>query len=177
MDFVCDDPKATVRAANVRATLDAFKLVPSIGKKLVEKHRLPADDLRPDKRVPVQSWLDALREIQAVVGPEMLRSVGAAVIENADFPPHFDSVESVLMALDVIYHLNHEGEVGHYRVRKLPDGAIEVGCETPYPRKFEQGLVEGISRLTKGTRHLVEYQDGDPSGARTCTLIVRSAAR
>src|SRR5580704_18550681 len=131
MEFRCPDPSATVRAANVKATLDAFKLVPSVGNRLIEKHKLRLDDLRPDNLVPVQRWLDALAEIQSVIGHEVLRSVGAAIIENADFPPAFSSVESVLLALNDIYHLNHTGEVGNYIVRTLDDGSIEVACETP----------------------------------------------
>jgi hypothetical protein len=80
MEFRCPDPSATVRAANVKATLDAFKLVPSVGNRLIEKHKLRLDDLRPDNLVPVQRWLDALAEIQSVIGHEVLRSVGAAII-------------------------------------------------------------------------------------------------
>jgi hypothetical protein len=178
MEYRCPDPGATVRAANVRATLVAFKLVPSMGRSLVERHALPPDDLRPDNMVPVQRWLDALAEIQSVVGTEVLRAVGAAIIENADFPPRFDSVEAVLLALDEIYHLNHKGEVGHYLVRKLGDGAIEVHCETPYPRQFERGLIEGIvrhPRLAGGRKFSVQYMEGGRNPNRTCTLVVRPA--
>jgi hypothetical protein len=178
MEFRCPDPHATVRAANVRATLDAFKLVPTMGNRLVEKHQLPPDDLRPDNMVSVQRWLDALAEIQAVVGSEVVRAVGAAIIENADFPPQFDSVEAVLVALDDIYHLNHRGNVGRYLSRKLADDCVEVHCETPYPRQFERGLVEGIARharLTKGAKYSVQFIEGEPGAERTCTLVVRRA--
>ena len=175
MEFRCPDPFATVRAANVRATLEAFKLVPSLGSKLVARHSLPPDSLRPDNKVRVQNWLDALAEIQTAVGTEAVRNVGRAIIENADFPPHLSTVESVLLALDDIYHLNHEGEVGHYKSRALGDGAIEVACETPYPRHFERGLVEGIAshvRLAGGRKYSVQYVEGD-GVTRTCTLVVR----
>jgi hypothetical protein len=178
MEYRCPDPNATVRAANVRATFDAFKLVPSMGNRLVQKHRLPADDLRPDNLVPVQRWLDALAEIQSAVGPEALRGVGTAIIENADFPPLFNSVESVLLALDEIYHLNHRGEVGHYLTRQLGNECVEVHCETPYPRHFERGLVEGITRhprLAKGRKFAVHFIEGHPDADRTCTVIVRRA--
>jgi hypothetical protein len=178
MEYRCPDPGATVRAANVRATLDAFKLVPTMGGRLVEKHKLPLDDLRPDKVVSVQRWLDALAEIQSVIGPEVLRAVGAAIIENADFPPQFNSVESVLLALDDIYHMNHRGEVGHYVARRLGDDCVEVHCETPYPRQFERGLIEGItrnSRLAKGSKFSVQFIDGQPGTDRTCTIVVRRA--
>src|SRR5580692_1322391 len=173
MEFRCSDPSATVRAANVRATLDAFKLIPSVGNRLVEKHKLPLNDLRPDNVVPVQRWLDALAEIQSVIGHEVLRSVGAAIIENADFPPRFGSVESVLLALDEIYQLNHRGQVGHYIARKLGDDCVEVRCETPYPRQFERGLIEGITRhavLAKGSKYSVQFVDGQPGADCTCTL-------
>jgi hypothetical protein len=43
MEFVRRDPSAVVRAANVRATLEAFHLVPSIGRRLVERHRLTVE--------------------------------------------------------------------------------------------------------------------------------------
>src|SRR5687768_2766701 len=103
MDFVCPDPKATVRAANVRATLDAFKLVPLMGKRLVERHQLNLTDLRPDNFILVQRWLDALKDIQQEVGENKIRDVGRGIVENADFPPHYVDAETMLMDSDVIY--------------------------------------------------------------------------
>jgi hypothetical protein len=175
MEFVCTDPHATVRAANVRATLDAFKLVPSLGRAIMHRHDLSLDELTPDGFVPVQRWLDALREIQTRVGLSTVRAVGTRIIENADFPPAFTSVEAVLLALDAIYYVNHRGDVGHYRVSRRPDRAILVGCETPYPRAFERGLVEGIcrSKLAGGKLYVVDYAEGPPDAALTCTLLVK----
>jgi hypothetical protein len=175
MEFVCPDPAATVRAANVRATLDAFKLVPSVGQRLVEKHRLNVADLRPDNFVLVQRWLDALKEIQNTVGPGVVRTVGAHIVANADFPPQFETVEAVLLALDAIYHLNHKGEVGHYRTTAREDGAIVVVCETPYPRDFERGLVEGIcaNKIASGRGYLIDYRAGTAESDTTCTMTVR----
>jgi hypothetical protein len=178
MELRCPDPTATVRAENVRATLEAFRLIPSAGKRLVEKHRLKVDDLRPGNTILVQQWLDALGEIQARVGPDVLRSVGTSVVERALFPDRFETVESVLLALDEIYYLNHRGNVGHYRCRRLDGDAVEVVCATPYPRHFERGLVEGIARnrrLTGGNRYYVQYIEGD-GVASTCTLIARKLA-
>jgi hypothetical protein len=174
MDFVCPDPNAMVRAANVRATLDAFRLVPSLGRRIVERHHLSVSDLSADKFVAVQRWLDALKDIQNEVGVSVVREVGARIVENADFPPHFDTVEAVLLALDTIYHLNHRGEVGHYRTSRRDDGAIVVLCETPYPRNFERGLVEGICRnkLSQSRKYRIEYVEGPLTGDLTCTLTV-----
>jgi hypothetical protein len=174
MEFVCSDARATVRAANVRATLDAFSLVPSVGERIAAKHRLDLQDLTADKFVPVQRWLDVLKDIQDNVGTQVLRRVGAQVFENAHFPPAFETVESALEALDDIYHLNHQGEVGHYRCHR-ENGQVVVRCETPYPRHFEWGLIDGIcqSRLAQDRFYLVSFEPGPVNADLTCTITVR----
>ena len=181
MEFVCADPNATVRAANVRATIEAFEIAPYMAKRLIEKHQLAVSDLRADNFVLVQRWLDALKSIQQQFGDVLLHQTGTRIIENADFPPHFQDVEAVLLALDDIYHLNHKGEVGHYRSTQNADGSIEVRCETPYPRHFERGLVEGISRnkrlTASGKRYHVEYKEAPAGQELTCTLVVHPASR
>jgi hypothetical protein len=183
MEFVCPDPNATVRAANVRATIEAFDIAPNMAKRMIEKHQLAANDLRADNFVLVQRWLDALKSIQQQFGDVLLHQTGTRIIENADFPPHFQDAETVLLALDDIYHLNHRGEVGHYKCTRTSEGSIEVRCETPYPRQFERGLVEGITRNPRLTdngkrRYHVQYKDAPPGQELTCTMIVqRSGAR
>jgi hypothetical protein len=176
MDFVCPDPKATVRAANVRATLDAFKLVPLMGRRLVERHHLNTADLRPDNFILVQHWLDALKEIQQELGGNKLRDVGRMIVENADFPPHFVDAETMLLASDEIFKMNHRGNVGQYVVKRLKDSSIEVRCETPYPRMFEWGVIEGMTknqRYKHPGKFTVDYVDGPLVGNLTCTLTVR----
>ncbi|HVY44582.1 MAG TPA: hypothetical protein VHB21_01835 [Minicystis sp.] len=173
---MCPDPSATVRAANVRATLEAFKFAPSVGRRLVEKHQLNTADLRPDNFILVQRWLDALREIQEEVGPTKLRDVGRLIVENADFPPHFTDAETMLMESNAIYRLNHRGDVGRYVVTRLPDRSIVVRCETPYPRMFEWGVIEGMTknqRYKHPGKFSVEYEDGPKTGDLTCTIHVR----
>jgi hypothetical protein len=175
MDFVCNDPKALVRAANVRATIDAFKLVPLMATRIIKKHDLNLVDLRPDSFVLVQQWLNALKEIQKEVGPDKLRAVGRAIVENAEFPPHFVDAETMLMASDEIFKMNHRGDVGKYVVARLPDNRIRVRCETPYPRMFEWGVIEGMTKNNKYKhpgRFDVEYEAGPKTGPLTCTLYV-----
>lgn len=175
MEFVCIDPKATVRGLNVLATVDAFQLVPDVARRMLARHHLSTTDLKADAQVPVQRWLDALREIATTVGIAKLRAVGAKVVESALFPPSFPDVISVLVALDDIYHLNHQGEVGHYRSSVMAGGRVRIVCETPYPAEFERGLIEGITRnanLARGRRYDVSFQEGEKGGKRTCTLLV-----
>jgi len=176
MDFVCPDPTATVRAANVHATLSAFKLVPLMAKRLIERHQLHVDDLTPDKFILVQRWLDCLKEIQNDIGPQKLRDVGRLIVENADFPPHFTDAETMLMAADDIYKMNHRGDVGQYVVTKEPSGRFVVRCETPYPRMFEWGVYEGMVKNTKYKhpgKFSVDFVEGPATGPLTCTLYIK----
>jgi hypothetical protein len=177
MEFFCSDPQATVRAVNVQATLNAFKLQPLYAKTLLAPFGLNAEDVRPEEFVPVQRWLDALKHLQTELGDFVLRQVGNAVAESAVFPEELTSVESVLDALDAVYYLNHRGNVGHYHVSRGADGAITVRCETPYPRQFERGLIEGFirhPRLTQGRRYTAQYTEAPARSRHTCTLTVRA---
>jgi hypothetical protein len=177
MEFICPDPNAMVRAANVRSTLDAFRLIPTMGKRLIEKHQLRIDDLQPENFILVQNWLNALKELQTELGPLVVQKVGTRILENADFPPQFASIDDVLGALDAIYYLNHKGNVGHYYTTKQADGSWEVRCETPYPRFFEKGLIQGFCtnpRLTNGVHYQMKFIEGPPGGDVTCTIIVQT---
>lgn len=171
MEFVCRDPHAVVRAANVKATLDAFSFEPAFGRRIVQKYDLWEYKLQPTAFVPVQRWLDALQDIQRTVGGPILHRVGKAIIERADFPPTLPTAESILEKLDDIYYMNHRGDVGHYRVSK-EDGVVVVRCETPYPRHFERGLIEGICSKHPG-RADVQFTEGAPHDELTCTVRVR----
>ena len=176
MEFVCPDPKALVRAANVRATLDAFNLIPSVGRTILEHHALHVDDLRPENFVPVQRWLDVLRDVQNAVGTNLVRQVGSRVIENADFPARFSRASAILESLDEIYYLNHRGNVGHYSVKREKDGSLVIRCETPYPRFFEWGLIEGITRNKRvhDGDYATEIADGPAGSDVTCVITVRA---
>jgi hypothetical protein len=176
MEFVSPDQKALVRAANVRATLDAFKLTPGFGQLIVKRHKLDLTELEPGNFVLVQRWLDVMKEIQAHVGAATVRQVGKHIIENGEFPPMYDSVESILASLDRIYYLNHRGNVGHYHTSREGGNLIVIRCETPYPRYFEWGLIEGIcrSKAAKGKPYEVTFVEGAPKSDITCTITVRS---
>lgn len=176
MEFVCPDPKALVRAANVKATLDAFQLVPSMGRRLVEKHDLQIANLTPDRMILVQNWLNALKEIQETVGGMVVRKVGLSIVENADIPPTFKNAEDMLMVANDLYLMNHKGNVGKYLITRQQDGSIEVRCETPYPRMFEWGVIEGFTRNKRfgfTQKYVVDFTEGAPNSDVTCVINVR----
>ncbi|MEO6950254.1 MAG: hypothetical protein ABI321_00470 [Polyangia bacterium] len=176
MEYVSHDPRAKVRSPDILFIVESFQFAPSLVDVLLKKHGLDRSSFGVAEYVPLQNALDMLKEIEERVGREKLRQLGNTTVEAAMFPPQFVDVESVLLALDMIYSINHLGEVGHYHSKQLVDGAIEVRCETPYPRAFERGVIEGIARnpnLVKGKRYDVEYIEGPMGGDLSCTCIVR----
>ncbi len=177
MEFINNDPAATVRGANVKATLEALREAPAFSDRLIERHGLPRDALTAESFVPVQRWLNALRDIQTQVGEPALRETGTRLVQNAEFPPNYLTVESILLALNDIYYVNHRGDVGYYRAEQSTDGTVTINCATPYPRNFERGLIEGICRNRRagGTIYCVEYQEALPGSEFTCTLTVHRA--
>ena len=177
MEFINNDPAATVRGANVKATLEALREAPAFSDRLIERHGLQRDALTAEVFVPVQRWLNALRDIQSQVGESALRETGIRLVQNAEFPPNYLTVESILLALNDIYYVNHRGDVGYYKAEQHPDGTVTIACATPYPRNFERGLIEGICRNRRagGTIYCVEYEEAMPGGEFTCTLTVHRA--
>lgn len=173
MEFVVNDPRTLCRAANMQGMLKAFRLMPAVGKKLVEKHNLNLGG-PPDDFVPLQPWLDALKEIQELIGPNKVREVGRSIIASANFPPEFDGAEMILGALDAIYKLNIRGDAGRYVVTRPAPGLVVVQCETPFPRIFERGLVEGICQHPRaGGRFSIDYVEGLPRATVTCVMTVQ----
>lgn len=174
MEYKVSDPRAAVLAANIRSTIEAFRLLPDVARRVIERHELEVTDAAPGTYLPLQRWLDALAEIESRVGQVKLRDIGRKVIQNAQVPPL--DTETLLLQLDRVYQTNHRGEVGRYISERHDDGAIIVHCETPYPRHFEWGLIEGFCRhpdAARGARFLVDYIEHPPGGDRTCTLVVR----
>ena len=61
----------------------------------------------------------------------------------------------------------------------MPDDVIRVQCCTPYPRMFEWGVIEGMTKNTKYQhpgRFQVDYEDGPLDADLTCTLYVKRLA-
>ena len=133
-------------------------------KALLKKHGI-AEDIKLDAWYDLQSILNAYKELAENIGEMNLFLVGKAVMEQAEFPP-MDGLESALRSIDVAYHMNHrkngkvmfdpangmmtEG-IGHYTVTKF-DGdrkEAEMECHTPYPSKFEEGLITQVVRRFK----------------------------
>lgn len=176
MEYVSHDPRAKVRAPNLLFLVESFQFAPSLVDELLKNHGMERSMFATAAYMPLQSALDVVREVEQRVGPAKLQQMGSKASQAVAFPANIDTVEKVLLEIDMIYSLHHLGDVGHYRSRVLADGAIEVRCETAYPRAYEHGVIEGFTlnpSLAKGQRYLVDYAGGPVGTDLSCICTVR----
>jgi hypothetical protein len=103
--------------------------------------------------IDANTWYDlevvlaVTEELAKSVGPNVLVEIGKYAPKNAQFPPEIDSFEKALLTLDVAYKMNHRnGNIGDYKVTKEDLKTFKIVCNTPYPAKFNLGLIRGLAR-------------------------------
>lgn len=113
---------------------------------------------QPGQWYAQKSWLDAFKEIAEKIGPNTLFMIGKAIPENAQFPPHIDSLEKGLGAIDMAYHMNHRGgEIGFYKLAEFNEkGRYAImECKNPYPCDFDRGIITTMARKFKPKKSIM----------------------
>jgi hypothetical protein len=104
-------------------------------------------EIDANKWYDLEVVLSVTDELAKSVGPNVLVEIGKFVPKNAQFPPEIDSFEKALLTLDVAYQMNHRnGNIGEYKVVQEDLKTFRVVCNTPYPAKFNLGLIRGLAR-------------------------------
>ncbi len=152
-----------------------------MGLSILDKHGIK--DAGPGEFFPLQSFLDAMKEIADTLGPLILTRIGEEISTNAILPPGLDSLEQCLGSIDIAYHMNHRGgEIGHYNYSyEGIQGALnraKMVCPNCYPCTFDRGVIEGFAQRFKPADALgieVRHDDSAPcrrKGADSCTYII-----
>lgn len=124
----------------------------NMGLDVLQKHGI-AQPRRGDY-YPLQSLLNAMKEIEARFSSQMLYRIGEHIAGNAMLPPGIDSLEICLGSIDQAYHMNHRGgEIGRYEYTPLEEkSGLKRGrmvCANPYPCSFDRGVIEGFAQRFK----------------------------
>lgn len=158
---------------------------------IIEKHSI---DTNTGSWNNLQDLLNALKDISDIIGDMNLFTIGKMTVENATFPP-MDGLEMALRSIDVAYHMNHKKDgqtmfnpatgqmvegIGHYTLKsfdQISKKAVMI-CHTPYPSKFEEGLILQIVRKFKPEGSIRQRVSLDTdketrlSGGDTCTFNI-----
>jgi hypothetical protein len=104
-------------------------------------------DPAPDEWYPQQAWLNAFETIAEELQPHVLDRLGEQLPRVAEWPDDHGSVPGGLRSIDDAYRRNHRGgEIGHYRFERAGERSGEMTCRTPYPCRFDRGLLRGVAQ-------------------------------
>lgn len=181
-EFISFTPGVEVRGEVMAAFIGAFpENVLTTGTRILEKHGITAP--KDGEFYPLQSFLDAMKEISDVFTSQMLGRIGEKIALHAVLPPGIQELLQCLSAVDIAYHMNHRGgDIGSYQFSVLgkQDGlerAVMV-CPNPYPCSFDRGVIEGFAKRfkTQDTYEVVvRHDDSQPcrrKGDKSCTYII-----
>jgi hypothetical protein len=98
---------------------------------------------------PLQDYLNVLAEISRNFGPHWLFKIGKQFTQGS-FASE-DDLELALRELDELYHSNHRGESGYYKLltynKEKREAVIE--CKNPYPCYLDRGVLSSIAQRFK----------------------------
>lgn len=110
---------------------------------ILDDHGLPEPE--EDEWYSWGAYIDAFEELADTVGPKTVTKIGSEIPDLVDWPPHIDSVEGALAALDEQYQQTHRGdEIGYYEFEKSGDGGV-VESKNPYPAALDEGLLKATA--------------------------------
>jgi hypothetical protein len=170
-EFESFAPNAEVHRNVLGAFLEGFpETHRGQGQEVLRNHGLSLENGKDFMNL--QSFLNAMREVNDKMGADLLYLIGSKIAHNAVLPPGIDSLDNCLVAIDKAYHMNHRnGEIGYYKYASLGnDGVMMRGtmeCRNPYPCVFDRGVLEGFAeRFTPKGISEVFIRDDDAGWCR-----------
>lgn len=155
----------------------------ALGRRILEKHGLSTH--QSGRYYPLQSFLDAMKEISDSFSSQMLFRIGEQIALHAVLPPAIADLQMCLSSIDTAYHMNHRGgEIGTYDYQYLgkdPVSGLErarMVCRNPYPCAFDRGVIEGFVKRFKPAGSydvVVRHDDSEACRQRageSCTFII-----
>jgi hypothetical protein len=170
-------PEVQNSGAGILAVVGELRDLQQVGLRILARHGIV--DPVADGWYPLQSYLEALREIGSLSGPATLEEVGRRIPETAKWPPQVNSIETALGSIDAAYHLNlRGGEVGSYRLEKGEGRTARIVCDNPFPCPFDRGLVARVAEkfAPAGVVPSVQHDEAAgcrEKGAKSCVYVVR----
>lgn len=174
----------------VNSFLNCMKRAKDLRAEVLRKYHLLDDK----EWFPFQDWMDAFKEISLRFGDMNLFLTGIAFI-NQDELPSINSLREAFERINLGYHSEHrkDGKLMYdMETNKLLDGIgsfsilsfdedqkeAKIVCNTPYPSKFEEGVLYELTRKFKPNAQTVHLIKVDPTrerrtkGGQSCTYII-----
>ena len=190
-EFEAYNPDVEVNGRTVLSIVNGMGLLKNLGLKILTNNKI--ENPQKGRWYNQQYWLNAFKQISEEIGSYTLFEIGKSIPENAEFPPHIDSIHNALASIDIAYHMNHrlngtplydpmtgklrEG-IGHYKYIKIGDKQVEMLCDNPYPCDFDHGIIYAMVNKFKPSNSQIVNIEHDyvkscrSNGDNTCSYIV-----
>jgi hypothetical protein len=164
-----------VAGDSILAFINAMGAFRARALKVLEAHGIP--EPQPGAWYPLQSYLDALREIHGTGGAAMIAAIGRKLVEGHRFPREIDSVWTALATLDRDYHARHRGDdVGSFQLEQTGPSSARMLVRNPYPCELDRSLIEALAIRFRPPGALLRVEHPGTcrnEGAEVCTLQLR----
>ncbi len=116
-----------------------------LAKKYLAKHNFDVESIESETYYELQNYLNLLNDIHKDM-PLFLSDIGRNVFSQAKFPPEVDTLEKAYNSIGTAYQLNHKNdEASTITCTKVAHNKFQVRFNTPYPSKFNIGILQGIA--------------------------------
>jgi len=189
-EYIAIDKSAEVNGQTILSVLDGMKGFETTARTILANAGI--SDPVPQNWYAQQIWLDAFKEIALKIGDATLMKIGGTIPENADWPPHVNSLETALQSIDIAYHMNHRiggkvlfnpetGEIGsgigNYKFELIAENAVKMTCKNPYPCSFDKGILKAVATKFKPLGYRLDFKENVAlccrrRGGEFCTYLI-----
>lgn len=125
----------------------------------LDAHGITEPDPRPEGWYGMEEFLKVLDDVEANVGESAVAQIGELAAENVEWPDDPESPAEAFASLTAVYEAQHRNASGGYDVEQVDPTTVLITATTPYPCKFEEGLLKG-SAEAHGSEYARVNKDG-----------------
>ena len=112
--------------------------------KILSKHGI--DEVQNGKWYPQQNYLNAMKELEQLIGALMLTKIGTKAVVTVQLE-QAGNIFDFFSKVGASYNINHKGDTqSYYKIIEKGDDYFILETNNPYPDSFDRGLYEGFAR-------------------------------
>jgi hypothetical protein len=144
------DKEAETSGREILFILENMGTYQKLGEMLVKKNGIFVTSR--EQWFPLKKWVNALKQIVDVMGPNSLHTLGKRCGSKLEFPEDVQYVGTSMSYLKELYKKNYKLEDDHHILTFLTDTKLKIESVSVYPCEYESGLLESI---------LMDFSTGD----------------
>jgi hypothetical protein len=143
MEFKAFSEDVQVIGGGIISFINAFSQK-DLALKILSKHGI--DNVQSEEWYSQQSYFDAMKELEEIIGSLMLTKVGLKIVDNVKLQGA-DNIFDFFNNVDASYKMNNKGDTkSYYKLTEKGENYLILETNNPYPDSFDHGLYEGFAK-------------------------------